>query len=126
YGNALSFNGTCDWVNVIESNTLDLTNGMTRETWVKPSNLTGWKSVITKENGTNDLVYSLSANNNSSGRRRTRGSRGRTASRPVARIRIGSTTRTVTGTAKLPLNTWTHLASTYDGTSLRLYVNGTQ
>jgi hypothetical protein len=34
--------------------------------------------------------------------------------------------RTVNGTAQLPLNTWSHLAATYDGTALRLFVNGTQ
>ena len=28
------------------------------------------------------------------------------------------------GTRQLPLNTWSHLAATYDGTTLRLYVNG--
>ena len=28
------------------------------------------------------------------------------------------------GASALPLNTWSHLAATFDGSSLRLYVNG--
>ena len=31
----------------------------------------------------------------------------------------------VTSSANLPLNKWTHIAATYDGASLKVYVNGT-
>src|SRR4030067_2841128 len=30
------------------------------------------------------------------------------------------------GTTSLPLNTWTHLAATYDGGTMRLYVDGVE
>lgn len=115
FGAALSFDGSNDLVNVVDANSLDLTNGMTLEAWVRPTNLTGYKTILAKENGTNNLAYILSANNSTSGAANQR---------PNSRIRIGSATRTVTGTSKLALNTWSHVASTYDGANFRIYLNG--
>ena len=117
YGAAILFDGTNDFVNVNDANSLDLTNRMTIEAWVNASNLTGYKTAICKENGTTNLAYALSPNNSTTGT---------SNQRPNTRIRIGTTTTTVTGTTKLSLNTWTHIASTYDGSVLRLYINGTQ
>ena len=49
FGNALSFNGSTSVVSVADSNTLDLTNGMTLEAWVQPTTLNNWHTVIFKE-----------------------------------------------------------------------------
>src|SRR5262245_15396849 len=46
FGNALSFNGSTNWVTVAHSASLNLTTGMTLEAWVKPAALGSWRSVI--------------------------------------------------------------------------------
>src|SRR5262249_9149783 len=48
------------------------------------------------------------------------------SSAPAIGGTFGSTAPTIFGTAPLALNTWSHVAATYDGSALRLYVNGTQ
>src|SRR5262249_22909287 len=45
---------------------------------------------------------------------------------PAAGATLGGTTTITSGTSALGVNTWTHLALTYDGATLQLYVNGVQ
>lgn len=79
---------------------------MTLEAWVSPSVLNGvWRDVIYKGQDN----YYLEADS--------------TNSKPATRATSGGA---LFGTGALTINTWTHLAGTYDGVTLRLYVNGVQ
>ena len=108
-GNALSFDGVNDWVTVNDANVLDVTR-VTLSAWVRPTVNTPWTTVIMKEVA-GGLSYALYANDD--------------ASRPAGFVLISGLDRVATGTAVVPTNAWTHLAYTYDGANMRMYVNGT-
>ena len=108
-GGALNFNGTGARATVADANDLDLTSGMTLEAWVYPNAApSDWRTILHKET---DRYYLMAGSSN--------------ANRPAVGGTFGSTNVNAFGTAALPAATWTHVAATYDGTTVRLYVSGT-
>ena len=83
---------------------------MTLEAWVNPRRSTStWRDVIYKGNDN----YYLEATTT-------------VGQQPAGGAIVGGSYAEAFGSTKLTASTWTHLAMTYDGTTVRLYVNGTQ
>ena len=66
------------YVNVPDSNSLDLTTGMTIEGWVRPTSGGGWQTLLVKERP-GELVYGFYANTD--------------ANRPQSQVTIGNVAR---------------------------------
>ena len=110
FANALVFNGSNALVTIPDASSLHLTAAMTLEAWVNPSAVNStWRDVIYKGNDNYYLEGTSTSN-----------------SAPAIGGTFGGANANVYGTAGLAVNTWAHLAATYDGSTLRLYVNGTQ
>ena len=87
---------------------LHLGSAMTLEAWVRPTATTNWRSVIFKE-ADGGLAYGLYANTD----------------QDVPHVHVGNGGDWgADGTQALDPNAWTHLAATYDGEIVRLYVDG--
>ena len=109
FGSALAFNGTSARVTVSDSAALRLTTGMTLSAWVNPSTTAlAWREVIYKGSDT----YYLEASSPFNGAWAAGGTVG--------------TNVTAYGPTALTNNAWSHLAATYDGAVLRLYINGVE
>ena len=106
-GKALLLRGRDDYLHVRDSQSLDLSTAMTLEAWVRPTAAGGRRSVVVKRRS-RGVAYALFASN---GHRRAGGW-------------IRTTERRGGTGARLPLRRWSHLAATYDGSRLRVYVNG--
>ena len=96
-----------------DAKSLDLTKAMTLEAWVRPTRLSGmWRTVVVKEQQS-QLSYALYAGN---------GNRG---DRPSGHVNTGSDFG-LAGGSTLARDRWVHLASTWDGSTIRMYVDGRQ
>ena len=107
----MSFNGTTSRVTVADSAALHLSTAMTLEAWINPSGAGAPDSAGHHLQRLRQLhlIATLGANLPHRGRRTSAAGWPR---RPAP--------------ARCPVNTWTHLAATYDGTTVRFFVNGTQ
>lgn len=108
HGGALFFDGNDDRVIVPDAPSLDVDTGLTLMAWVKPTApALDWQTILAKEVGTEDVAYALFAVDS--------------ADRPVGYLNAYSDVRS---SSTLPLDTWSHLAFTYTGAVLSLYLNG--
>jgi hypothetical protein len=114
-GNALTLNGTSNYVSIPSGLNNAITgNNITVEGWyyiTSTFNLTG---LVTEVLGSNNNVKFGITSGVVSG-----------AQKIYAGFTNSGTSTTVTSSENLPLNKWTHIAATYDGSSLKVYVNGT-
>ena len=109
--NALDFNGVNGYVQIPQSSSLDVTAQVTVEAWVclrAYVDSVGEEShLVSRSDGSGGPLYVLGTHTNG-----------------TISCDTGPFTGYHSSVATLPLNSWTHLAMTYNGTIVCLYING--
>ena len=105
YGSALSFDGSNDFVQVADDNSLDLTTAGSIEVWAKKNTQKSYQTYVAKGH---TQAYQLMDYSNT----------GRIA------LRWGSNNNNLITDEVVPTGTWQHIVGTYDGSYLKIYING--
>ncbi len=109
FGCGLLFDGVDDLVKVPDSDALDLAGDkMTITAWVNRSSA-GSGYLVKKSGASNGYQLWITATGT-----------------VQFDLLFNGTTKTVTSTTTLPVNQWKHIAARYDGTELRLFIDGTK
>lgn len=107
FGYGTTYDGTGDYISVADSTYLSPTSQVTITAWLNPSTSIATKAIVVK-----DTAYRL-----------VTGSSGN----PICQIHNGSSWQTAaTSSTALSLSSWQHVGCTYDGTTARVFVNGSQ
>jgi len=112
--NALSFDGTDDYINLGNMNVSG--SGITIAAWVKADTFSSSIDTrfISKANSTNEQSHYWMLGQTNSGGDKLR-----------FRLKAGGSTQTlIASSGNLPLNIWFHAIATYDGSTMRLYKDG--
>jgi hypothetical protein len=116
FGNALNFDGYDDYVVVPDDNSLDITSQGTLEAWInsKPGG-TGYAHIISKAmgNGAGQWTYHFEYNVPVYGGRLR-----------IAFSQGGRHCQEVIGNTPVNDNNWHHVAATWNGTEINIYVDG--
>ena len=117
YNTALDFNGTSQYGYTPDENTLDLTTVVTIAAWIRPGKY-DTQALVNKAvyGGRNGYELSLDADSSTNWPRKV--------FFRINQVSTGDDYR-VNSTTEYPINgTWIHVAATYDGTDMRIYING--
>ncbi|HEY2479284.1 MAG TPA: LamG domain-containing protein [Solirubrobacterales bacterium] len=111
YGGAMQFDGEDDYLSVADSEDLDLTEEFTLEGWIRPESSGYWRTLLVKQDshspGYSYLLYG-----------------GDPSGHVDAYMATGGGEHADEGVGAAPKDVWTHIAATFDGAYLRLYVDG--
>ncbi len=111
YGNALSFDGVNDFVSVADNATLDVAGTGTIEAWVRLNAINWWHGVIAKGNSNSSAVHNYGIEITYTNRVR-------------CILGNGAAYQEFDSTTTIAANQFRHLACTWNGTTLSLYIDG--
>lgn len=104
-GSALEFHGA-DALTVVDSSSLDITSALTISAWINPDVEDQVGYILAKNYGWNDQMdYALTIRD--------------------GKLRVVLDNTLVTSTATVPTGEWSHVTATWDGTTVKFYVDGT-
>ena len=100
----LSLSQTGSYAKIADSSSLDLSSEITISVWIKPTDLSSTHTLVNK----NDIVftdgYYLTIAN--------------------GKIRFGIGGSILNGATAIPINDYSHITATYDGSQMKIYING--